>query len=161
MNKRKKPSNVFDIPKWMQNLRVVELSGNKTPDEVAFSLEFNMAYHNNDVARLRVVIKEQIPLVPLKHQKMLKAFLAMDDAPMVIAVVAFIEKCNQLVAQLKEEQHVEEQPAGGLAPPASGESAGSGPSGDWGDDWDSPRRFKPSTRGNRAVRAAKRGQAET
>lgn len=145
----------------MQNLRAVEPSGNKTPDEVAFSLEFNMAYHNNDVARLRVVIKEQIPLVPLKHQKMLKAFLAMDDAPMVIAVVAFIEKCNQLVAELKsKEAPIEPRREEVPAEPSREGVHYDAVDGGWVDDWDRPSRSKPRSRGHRAVRVAKRGQAE-
>lgn len=155
---KKKPSNVFNIPKWMQNLKVVEPSGNKTPDQVSVTLELNMAFNDNSVDKLRDCIKDQIPLVPLKHQKMLKAFLAMNDASLVIAVSAFIQQCNFMVAELKAKEAPieptrEEIPAvaGGYCEQPDRDTSM--------DDMRVP--YKRSARGNRAVRAAKRKQADT
>lgn len=161
---KKKPSNVFNIPKWMQNLKVVEPSGNKTPDQVSVTLELNMAFNDNSVDKLRDCIKDQIPLVPLKHQKMLKAFLAMNDASLVIGVSAFIQQCNFMVAELKAKEAPIEPTREELPVEPSGESVCGGVqlSSDWdSEDWGGESGPKPSSRGNRAVRAAKRKQADT
>lgn len=159
--KKKSPSNVFTIPKWMTSLRIQEPEGTKTPDQVATSLELNLQWNDNCVEKLRNCIKLQVPLVPLKHQKVLKAFLAMKSQDLLPAVQAFINKANNMVAQLKVEEI--EPTRQTLPAEPSGESYDDQVQlpRDWGSDsWDRPDRSKPRSRGQRALRAAKRGQAE-
>lgn len=154
----KQPSNVFTIPNWMKNLKVREPEGSYTPDQVAAVLEMNLLF-NGDVASLRASIQTLIPLVPLKRQPTLKAFLSAPDEDIITVVQAFIEMVNlKLAPILKEATHVKQREE--LPAEPSGESVMSGPDDDWGDDWDRSSKRKPSSRGLRAVRAAKRGQAE-
>jgi hypothetical protein len=157
--KKKQPSNVFTMPSWMKNLRVREPEGTYTPDQVAAVLELNLLL-NGSVESLRDSLQTLVPLVPLKHQKVLKAFLVMDDSNLLTSVNEFITKVNASLVQIMQEKtdvRTEQ-----CAEP-SGESAnhdGHFPA-DWGDDdWGSTRGPKPSTRGLRALRASKRGQAE-
>lgn len=165
--KKKQPSNVFTLPKWMTNLRAREPEGTYTPDQVSAVLEMNLLL-NGDVESLRASIQTLIPLVPLKRQQTLKAFLSAPDCDIITVVQAFIEMVNiKLAPILKEAAHVEprkeELPAGGFSSPASGPSEHheSHLPEDWGDDdWGGPRGPKPSTRGLRALRASKRGQAD-
>lgn len=147
----------------MRNLRVREPEGTYTPDQVAAVLEMNLLF-NGDVESLRASIQTLIPLVPLKRQQTLKAFLNAPDCDIVTVVQAFIEMVNlKLAPILKEAAHVEQREE--LPVGTSGDSVldnnrpiDSG----WGDDddWDRSHRPKPSTRGLRALRSAKRQSAE-
>ena len=162
--KKKQPSNVFTLPNWMTNLRAREPEGTYTPDQVSAVLEMNLLL-NGDVESLRASIQTLIPLVPLKRQQTLKAFLSAPDCDIITVVQAFIEMVNiKLAPILKEAAHVEprkeELPPPGFTPEFGRESSDAWQStdGDWEDDCDL--RCKPSTRGLRALRRAKRGQAE-
>ena len=148
---------MFTIPKWMTGLKAREPEGTYTPDQVTAVLELNILFNDGDAQSLRDSISGLVPKVPLKHQKVLKAFLAMDTANMLVAVNEFITKVNlSLVQFIKEKADVrEEQPV-----EPGGESDLRSDGSDWGDDWDRPSGPKPSTRGLRALRATKRQQAE-
>lgn len=153
--KKKQPSNVFTLPNWMIGLKAREPEGTYTPDQVSAVLEMNLLL-NGDVESLRASIQTLIPLVPLKRQQTLKAFLSAPDCDIITVVQAFIDMINiKLIPILKELQHAEpreeEFPAA-----TSGESSDAGLThvGDWEDDSDL--RSKPSTRGRRALRASKR-----
>jgi hypothetical protein len=143
----------------MRNLRVVEPEGAYTPDQVSTVLAMNLLL-NGDAPSLRDCVKGLVPKVPLKHQKVLKAFLAMDDSSLLESVNEFIAKVEASLAQSIQEKidvRLEECVV------TRGESHIDADqlSTNWGnDDWDRSGRSKPSTRGLRAVRAAKRGQAE-
>lgn len=155
---KKKPSNKFIVPKWMIGLKAREPEGTYTPDQVAAVLEMNLLF-NGDVESLRTGIQTLIPLVPLKRQKTLKAFLDAQDSNIVEVVTAFITEVSiKLAPILKEVQHVqpEEQPAG-----TSGQSPVPSTDSEWGDDWDRPSERKPSSRGLRALRSAKRQSSDT
>ena len=153
--RKKGPSNVFDLPKWMSNLRAREPEGTRTPDQVASSLELSNLIHGPSVERLETIVLAAIPTVPLKRQPYLKALLKGD---VVANVQAFIDMVNTQLAALPKEVPDVEPRKEELPVPTSGES----PSDDW-DEWgvdDGRVRGKPSTRGRRALLAAKRGQAE-
>ena len=139
----------------MLNLRVREPEGTYTPDQVAAILEMNLLL-NGDVDSLRASIQALIPLVPLKRQQTLKTFLAAPDCDIITVVQAFIELVSlKLAPILKEATHVEQHEI--LPARPSGESSGT----TWDDSMDTSRvRGKPSTRGHRALRAAKRQQAD-
>ena len=152
----KERSNVFTIPNWMKNLKVREPEGSYTPDQVSTVLAMNLLL-NGDAPSLRDCVKGLVPKVPLKHQKVLKAFLAMDDNSLLKSVNEFIAKVEASLAQsIQEKTDVRLEECVGT----SGQSDMRSDGGDWGDSWDRSGRHKPSTRGLRAVRAAKRGQAE-
>lgn len=162
--KKKQPSNVFTLPNWMVGLKAREPEGTYTPDQVSAVLEMNLLL-NGDVESLRASIQTLIPLVPLKRQQTLKAFLSAPDCDIITVVQAFIEMVNiKLAPILKEAAHVEprkeELPAGGLDVEPGGESVVHSDGSDWGGDWDSPCQPRPSSRGLRALRSAKRGQTD-
>ena len=149
---------MFTLPKWMTGLKVREPEGTYTPDQVTAVLELNLMLNDSDVVSLRACIKDLVSKVPLKRQKVLKAFLDMEASKMLVAVNEFIAKVNLSLAQFIQEK-VDVRIEQCVEP--CGESDLRGTSSDWGDDWDRPSGPKPSTRGLRAVRAAKRQQAET
>lgn len=156
--KKKQPSNVFTLPNWMIGLKAREPEGTYTPDQVSAVLEMNLLL-NGDVESLRASIQTLIPLVPLKRQQTLKAFLSAPDCDIITVVQAFIEMVNiKLAPILKEAAHVEPREEE-LPVEPSWENRP-----DAGDEWgihDGSIRGKPSSRGLRALRAAKRQSAET
>lgn len=162
MNK-KGPSNVFDLPKWMSNLRAREPEGTRTPDQVASSLELSNLIHGPSVERLESIVLAAIPTVPLKRQPYLRALLQGD---VVANCQAFIDLVNTQLAFIPKEEPIhaepakEELPAGGLDVEPGGESVVHSDGSDWGGDWDSPCQPRPSSRGLRALRSAKRGQTD-
>ncbi|MNG11387.1 hypothetical protein D3C84_949290 [compost metagenome] len=81
----------------------------------------------------------------------------MEASQMLVAVNEFIAKVNLSLAQFIQEK-VDVRFEQCVAP--RGESDLRSDGSDWGDDWDRPSQPKPSSRGLRAVRAAKRQQAE-
>lgn len=155
---KKERTNVFTIPAWMKNLRAHEPSGTRTPDQVASSLELSILIHGPDKDLLEEIILKAVPTVPLKRQPFLQALLKGD---VVANCQAFIDQVNTQLAQLPQEiKHVERQPE--TEPVCTGgESRATGHTAipEWEDD-DSDLRRKPSSRGLRALRAAKRQSAE-
>ena len=142
----------------MTGLKAREPEGTYTPDQVTALLEMNILFNDSDVVSLRACIKDLVPKVPLKRQKVLKAFLDMEASKMLAAVNEFIAKVNASLVQFIQEKtdaRLEEQ----LVIPR-GESPVPSTDGDWGDDWDRPSQPKPGSRGLRALRATKRQQAE-
>ena len=87
--KKKGPSNVFDLPKWMVGLRVREPEGTRTPYQVASSLELSILIHGPSDERLKAIVRAAIPTVPLKSQPYLRELLVGD---IVANCQAFIEK---------------------------------------------------------------------
>ena len=153
--KRRGPSNVFTIPKWMTNLRVKEPEGTMTPDQVAASLEMNILFNDGNREKLISGILSLVPKVPLKNQSFMRDLLKGD---VLANVQSLIRKSNEQLALLPKEAPIEPrkqelpaQPCGHSDPDRGGE---------WNDDWDRSSEPKPRSRGQRALRAAKRGQAE-
>lgn len=161
--KKKGPSNVFDLPKWMSNLRAREPEGTRTPDQVASSLELSNLIHGPSVERLEAIVLAAIPTVPLKRQPYMRALLQGD---IVANCQVFIDLVNTQLALIPKEEPVhaeptkEELPAEGFDVESSGESVVHSDGSDWGGDWDSPSEPRPSSRGLRALRSAKRGQTD-
>lgn len=154
--KRRGPSNVFTVPKWMTGLQTKAPEGTMTPDQVAQSLEMCILINDGDLTSLRNCIAGLTVKVPLKHQPFVRA-LGIGDV--MANVQALISKSNEKLAQLPKEAPIE--PRREEIPVCTGGSsddAWSTNSGDWEDDSDIRR--KPSTRGQRSLRAAKRQQAE-
>lgn len=147
----------------MSNLRAREPEGTRTPDQVASSLELSNLIHGPSVERLEAIVLAAIPTVPLKRQPYMRALLQGD---IVANCQAFIDLVNIQLAIIPKEEPVhaeptkEEFPAGGFDAEFSGESPVPSTVSDWGDDWDSPSQPRPSSRGLRALRSAKRGQTD-
>lgn len=155
--KRRGPSNVIPVAPWMSKLVAKAPEGTHTPDQIASSLELVIAM-GGDAAQVRLALHRLALKAPLAHQKWVRKLDHRDDEQMLKQVQAFIDITNEKLAQLQKE--VPDEPRQEVSAEPSGESGM--PAGDtaWGDDWDRSSRSKPCTRGHRAVRAAKRGQAE-
>lgn len=157
--KRRGPSNVFTVPSWMKNLQAKGPEGTMTPDQVAKSLELNILFNNGDLTKLKNCIATLTPKVPLKNQPFMRA---LGTGDVWANVQALIDKSNEKLALLTKEAPIEPRRET-VAAESGGESHDDQIQlpGDWGDDvGDRPDRSKPRSRGVRALRAAKRGQAE-
>ena len=155
MNK-KGPSNVFVVPSWMKNLQVLPPSGSMTPDQLAESIELCLLLNGGDLTILKDCITGLICKVPLKNQPFVRHLLVGD---VMANVQNLIRKSNEKLALITKEAPIE--PRTEEVPDlASGQSDSHSPVVEWGSDWDSPSGPKPRSRGLRALRSAKRGQAE-
>ena len=161
--KKKQISGVFTLPKWMVGIKAKEPEGNYTPDQISNLMEINLLLNDSNPDCLRECVSGLVTKVPLKNQQMLKTILSIsDDQVLLTKVNEFIDKVNAVLVQFQKdvldhaEPSKEELPAGGLEVEPSGDSsnAGSAYSGDWEDSSDFRR--KPSSRGVRALRSAKR-----
>ena len=147
----------------MSNLRVREPEGTRTPDQVASSLELSILIHGPSVERLEAIVLAAIPTVPLKRQPYMRALLQGD---IVANCQAFIDLVNTQLALIPKEEPVhaeptkEELPAEGFDVESGGEGNRSHGYVDSDADWDSPSQPRPSSRGLRALRSAKRGQTD-
>lgn len=135
------------------NLQARRPEGTFTPDQVAVFIEINLLL-NGDSQSLCRCIAELIKRVPLKNQHLLESFIAGTEEQMFSRVKAYLDVVRIKLAELPKEitdGKVEELSArrGNDEPRERHVS-------DWEDD--SPVRCKRSSRGNRAVRAAKRQQ---
>lgn len=153
----KGPSNVFVVPNWMKNLQVLPPSGSMTPDQLAETIELNLLLNGGDLTSLKDCITGLISKVPLKHQPFVRLLMVGD---VMVNVQNLIRKSNERLALITKEAPIEprteELPAGsGWESPVPSTDSG------WGDDWDRSGKPKPSSRGLRALRSAKRGQAQT
>lgn len=151
--KKKGPSNVFTVPKWMAGLQAKAPEGTMTPDQVAQSLELNIMFNDGDLTALRDCIAGLTIKVPLKNQSFMRA---LGTGDVWANVQALIIKSNEKLALIPKEAPIE--PRREEVPVCvSGESREHA-----GDDWvyDDSLPSKRRTRGHRALRSAKRGQAE-
>lgn len=154
--KHRGPSNVFSVPKWMTGLQAKAPEGTMTPDQVAQSLEMCILINDGDLTSLRDCIAGLTVKVPLKHQPFVRA---LGTGDVMTNVQALISKSNDKLAQLPKEAPIE--PRREEVPVRSGGQGSEIPLYEWGDHDDTgDLRRKPSTRGQRSLRAAKRQQAE-
>lgn len=157
--KRRGPSNIVPVAPWMTRLAAKAPEGTHTPDQIATSLELVIAM-GGDAAKVRSAIHRLALKAPLAHQPWVRKLDHKNDEQMLKQVRAFIDITNEKLALLQKEvlsdpeQEFRTEP-GGESP---GSSFGEQFERDWDDDGDirRPRR----SRGHRAVRAAKRGQAD-
>lgn len=154
--KRRGPSNVIAVAPWMTRLVVKAPEGTHTPDQVAKSLELCIALNDGNPAKVRSALHLLATKVPLAHQKWVKKLDHRNDEQMLKQVQAFIDITNEKLALLKEPE-IEPRQEIRAGP---GRESPEDPRWERDDD-DGPVRSKPRSRGHRAVRAAKRGQAET
>lgn len=155
MSRSKKQSNVFDLPMWMMNLQARRPEGTFTPDQVAVFIEINLLL-NGDSQSLCRCIAELIKRVPIKNQHLLESFIAGTEEQMFSRVRAYLDVVRIKLAELPKEttDGKVEEPSTRRGDDDSWEREVS----DWEDD--SSVRCKRGSRGNRAVRAAKRQQAD-
>lgn len=155
---RRRASNDIPVAPWMTRLVAKQPEGNYTPDQIAKSLELAIAMNNGDPAKVRASLHKLALKAPAAHQPYIRKLDHRSDEQMLKQVQAFIDITNEKLALLlkevpsdpEQEVSIEPRRESGLS---SGDSA-------WGDDWDRSSRSKPRSRGHRAVRAAKRKQAE-
>lgn len=155
--KRRGPSNVIPVAPWMTRLVAKAPEGTHTPDQIAKSLELVIAM-GGDAAKVRSAIHRLALKAPLAHQPWVRKLDHKSDEQMLKQVQAFIDITNEKLALLQKEVPSDREQK--VRPEPNRESDLCSSSSDWGDDWDRPSRSKPRSRGHRAVRAAKRGQAE-
>lgn len=140
----------------MSNLRAREPEGTRTPDQVASSLELSNLIHDPSSEKLESIVLAAIPTVPLKRQPYLRALLKGD---IVANCQAFIELVNNQLSLIPKEETAYAEPRKEELPAES--SWESRPNA--GDEWgvhDGSLRGKPSSRGRRALLAAKRQSSE-
>jgi len=140
----------------MKNLQVLPPSGSMTPDQLAETIELNLLLNDGDLTSLKDCITGLISKVPLKHQPFVRLLMVGD---VMVNVQNLIRKSNERLALIPKEAPIEPRREE-VSPTAGGSSNDAGPAifADWEDDSDLRR--KPSTRGLRALRAAKRQSAE-
>ena len=152
--KKKGPSNVFVVPSWMKNLQVLPPSGSMTPDQLAETIELNLLLNGGDLTSLKDCITGLISKVPLKHQPFVRLLMVGD---VMVNVQNLIRKSNERLAHITKEAPIE--PRTEEVPDLASSSGGSYAGDEWGiHDGSVPGR--PSSRGLRALRAAKRQSSE-
>lgn len=150
--KRRGPSNIVPVAPWMTRLAAKAPEGTHTPDQIATSLEL-VILMGGDAAKARSAIHRLALKAPLAHQPWVRKLDHKNDEQMLKQVQAFIDITNEKLALLQKESTDEPK-----------EEPFAGP--DWGSDtldWDASMddvrvSRRSSTRGHRAIRAAKRGQ---
>lgn len=153
--KRRGPSNIVPVAPWMTRLAAKAPEGTHTPDQIATSLELVIVM-GGDAAKVRSAIHRLALKAPLAHQPWVRKLDHKNDEQMLKQVQAFIDITNEKLALLQKEVPSDPEQEFRTEP-----SRQSSEDPRWGfDDDDGPVRSKPRSRGHRAVRAAKRGQAE-